>query len=160
MAYFHAIANGRRRKCAITALASPSGPITNKFSIQEHVYSFYRELMGTEEPQLLTLVEGFWVENQRVSNTENLEMALSFTAQELDEVLALNKTDTAPGPDGFLVIFFKLCWSWLKPLLLNILNEFALGRLDISRLNFGVLSLIPKVPRADSIKQFPSNFLN
>jgi hypothetical protein len=81
-------------------------------------------------------------------------MALSFTAQELNEVLALTKTDTAPGPDGFPVIFFKSCWSWLKPLLLNILNEFALGRLDISRLNFGVLSLIPKVPGADSIKQF------
>jgi hypothetical protein len=37
--------------------------------------------MGTEEPQLLTLVEGFWAENQRVSNAENQEMALSFTAQ-------------------------------------------------------------------------------
>jgi hypothetical protein len=151
-AYFHAIANGRCRKCAITALASPSGPITDKLAIQEHVYSFYRELMGTEEPQLLTLVEGFWAENQRVSNAENLEMAISFTAQELDEVLT--KTDTTPGPDGFPVIFFKSGWSWLKPLLLNILNEFALGRLDISRLNFGVLSLIPKVPGADSIKQF------
>jgi hypothetical protein len=37
---------------------------------------------------------------------------------------------------------------------LGILNEFALGHLDISRLNFGILSLIPKVPGADSIKQF------
>jgi hypothetical protein len=81
-------------------------------------------------------------------------MALSFSAQELDEVLALTKADTAPGPDGFPVSFFKSCWSWLKPLLLNILNEFALGRLDIARLNFGVLSLIPKVPGADSIKLF------
>jgi hypothetical protein len=39
-AYFHAIANGRRQKCVISALASPSGPITDKFAIQEHVYSF------------------------------------------------------------------------------------------------------------------------
>jgi hypothetical protein len=52
------------------------------------------------------------------------------------------------------VSFFKSCWGWLKPLILNILNEFALGRLDIARLNFGVLSLFPKVPGADSIKQF------
>jgi hypothetical protein len=136
----------------ITALATPSGPITDKFAIQEHVYSFYRELMGTEEPQFLMLVEGFWAENQKVSSAENL--ALSFSSHELDEVLALTKTDTATGPDGFSVIFFKTCWNWLKPLLLNILNEFALGRLDISRLNFGILSLIPKVPGADSIKQF------
>jgi hypothetical protein len=83
-----------------------------------------------------------------------LALALSFSAQELDEVLSLTKADTAPGPDGFPVSFFKSCWSWLKPLILNILNEFALGRLDIARLNFGVLSLIPKVPGADSIKQF------
>jgi hypothetical protein len=36
--------------------------------------------MGTEEPQFLTLVEGFWAENQRVSSAKNLEMALTFTS--------------------------------------------------------------------------------
>jgi retron-type reverse transcriptase len=42
----------------------------------------------------------------------------------------------------------------LKPLILRILNDFALGRLDICRLNFAVISLLPKVPSADSIKLF------
>jgi hypothetical protein len=37
---------------------------------------------------------------------------------------------------------------------LQILNDFALGRVDIARLNFGILSLIPKVPGAENIKQF------
>jgi hypothetical protein len=100
--------------------------------------------MGIEEPQLLTMVDGLWAQNQRVSNAENLEMAISFTAQELDEVLALTKTETAPGPDGFPVIFFRTAWSWLKPLILAIPNEFALGRLDISRLNFGGLISDPQ----------------
>jgi hypothetical protein len=31
---------------------------------------------------------------------------------------------------------------------------FALGTLDIARLNFGIISSIPKVPRADNVKQF------
>jgi hypothetical protein len=39
-------------------------------------------------------------------------------------------------------------------LVFRILNGFALGTLDISRLNFGILSLIPKVLGAKSIKQF------
>ena len=39
-------------------------------------------------------------------------------------------------------------------MVLHILNGFALGTLDISRLNYGVLSLIPKVPGAESIKQY------
>jgi hypothetical protein len=34
------------------------------------------------------------------------------------------------------------------------LNDFALGRVDIARLNYGVISLIPKVKGADDIKQF------
>jgi hypothetical protein len=34
------------------------------------------------------------------------------------------------------------------------LNDFALGRVDIARLNFGTISLIPMVRGADSIKQF------
>jgi hypothetical protein len=37
---------------------------------------------------------------------------------------------------------------------LQILNGFALGIVDIARLNFGILSLIPKVHGADNIKQF------
>jgi hypothetical protein len=37
---------------------------------------------------------------------------------------------------------------------LQILNDFALGRVDIARLNFGILSLIPKVQGAENIKQY------
>jgi hypothetical protein len=42
----------------------------------------------------------------------------------------------------------------LRKEILAILNGFALGKVDIARLNFGILSLIPKVPGADNIKQF------
>jgi hypothetical protein len=37
---------------------------------------------------------------------------------------------------------------------LHILNDFVLGRIDIARLNFGILSLIPKVPGAEHISQY------
>jgi hypothetical protein len=110
--------------------------------------------MGTEDPQLLTLANNLWDVGSRVSSDENEAFALSFSQQELDEVLAQTKLDTAPGPDGFPVAFFKTFWPMLKPLILRILNDFALGRLGISRLNFVVLSLLPKVPGADSIKLF------
>jgi hypothetical protein len=72
----------------------------------------------------------------------------SFTSRELDEVLSETKTDTAPRPDGFPVAFFKKFWPMLKSLVLQILNGFALGTVDISRLNFGILLLILKVTNA------------
>nr|XP_051201760.1 uncharacterized protein LOC127315299 [Lolium perenne] len=79
---------------------------------------------------------------------------LTFSGEEMDTVLASMKTDTAPGPDGFPVFFFKEFWQLAKPLILAIANGFALGRVDIARLNMGVLSLIPKVPVANDIRQF------
>jgi hypothetical protein len=42
---------------------------------------------------------------------------------------------------------------------LHILNDFVLRRIDIARLNFGILSLIPKVPGADQITQFRPIYL-
>jgi hypothetical protein len=78
----------------------------------------------------------------------------SFTTEELDWILKDTKFDTAPGLDGLSVIFFKKFWPLLRKEILAILNGFALGTVDIARLNFGILSLIPKVPGADNIKQF------
>jgi hypothetical protein len=110
--------------------------------------------MGTEEPRFLTLVEGLWVVDQCISPEENCKMAITFFERDLDEVLAQTKTETAPRPDGLPVAFFKSFWNLVRPLILGILNDFTLGRVDISRLNFGILSLLPKVPAADSIKLF------
>jgi hypothetical protein len=42
----------------------------------------------------------------------------------------------------------------LKGPILQLLYDFTLGRVDISLLNFEIISLIPKVKGADSIKQF------
>jgi hypothetical protein len=95
-----------------------------------------------------------WGADGKVSAEENEELALTFSEQELEEIVKDMKSDTAPGPDSFPVHFFKRCWPLVKHGVLHILNDFALGRIDISRLNFGIISLIPKVPGADQISQF------
>jgi hypothetical protein len=64
------------------------------------------------------------------------------------------KTDIAPGPDGLPVLFYKKFWPLLKDAVMEILNGFALGRVDIARLNFGILSMLPKVLGTDNIKQY------
>ena len=64
------------------------------------------------------------------------------------------KTDTAPGPDGFSVSFYKGCWESVKGILFELVNAFYLGNLDISRLNYGVITLIPKIKEANNVRQF------
>ena len=64
------------------------------------------------------------------------------------------KEDTAPGPDGFRVTFYKQCWESIKEELMEMINNFYLGTLDIARLNYGVITLIPKVEEANNVKLF------
>jgi hypothetical protein len=111
-------------------------------------------IKGSEEPKSLCLQQNIWNANMQVSAQENEDLLRSFTTEELDAVLMDTKTDTAPGPDGLHVMFYKKFWMLIKKELLLILNGFALGTVDIARLNFGILSLIPKVPGAVNIKQF------
>jgi hypothetical protein len=151
--FFHAFTNGRK-KSAIHSLSSDQGVITEKGAIQEHIYAFYRNLMGAEEPKLIGIRPGLWPLEQMVSPQENDDLMRTFTDEELDFVLHETKTDTALGPDGLPVLFYKKFWPLLKKEVLEILNGFALGRVDIASLNFGILSLLPKVPGADNIKQY------
>jgi hypothetical protein len=101
--FFHAFANGRKRKCAIFALQSPSGLVTDNMAIQEIIYAFYRDLMGDDEPKMLSTHPRLWAGQRCVSDLENEELRRSFTPEELDVVLKETKTDTAPGPDGLPV---------------------------------------------------------
>jgi hypothetical protein len=85
---------------------------------------------------------------------ENLALELTFTPEELDEVLSIMKPDSAPGPDGLQVVFFKRFWGILRGHILTLFNDFVLGRVDIARLNYRIITLIPKVKGANIIKQF------
>jgi hypothetical protein len=81
-------------------------------------------------------------------------LAYTFSEAELEAIVKEMKTDTASGPDGFPVAFFKNFLTQVKYGVLHILNDFVLGRIDISRLNFGILSLLPKVTGAKHISQY------
>ncbi|XP_071678461.1 uncharacterized protein [Lolium perenne] len=97
-AYFHAIANGRRRKCSIPRLITDQGEVQEQQGLMEHIYVFYQGLMGSVgETRRFSLGHNLWEGNQRVSQEENHELELTFTADELDEVLASMKQDSAPG---------------------------------------------------------------
>jgi hypothetical protein len=61
MAFFHAMANGRRRKCMISRLVSDGGVISDPHALQDHIYTFYHNLMGAEgETRVFSLANTLW----------------------------------------------------------------------------------------------------
>ena len=55
------------------------------------------------------------------------------------------KANSAHGPDGLPVAFFQKFWDRIQAVIMPMLQEFYIGTLVMSRLNFGVITLIPKV---------------
>jgi hypothetical protein len=55
----------------------------------------------------------------------------------------------APGPDGFLAEFYQKFWDVIKVDLMQMFHDLHLGTLLLFSLNFGVITLIPKVQEAN-----------
>jgi len=60
----------------------------------------------------------------------------------------------AAGPDKIPVEFYQSCWNIIKADILDLFNDFHNRKLDVKRLNYGVITLLPKVQDATKIQQF------
>jgi hypothetical protein len=64
------------------------------------------------------------------------------------------KTKSAPGPNGFTVSFFKQLWGVIRLEVMKMVRDYNNNALDLRRLNYGVITLVPKVKEANTIKQY------
>jgi hypothetical protein len=60
----------------------------------------------------------------------------------------------APGPDGFPAEFYQTIWETIKVDLLDLFHCLHAGQLELFRLNFGEIVLLPKVNEAERIQQY------
>jgi hypothetical protein len=60
----------------------------------------------------------------------------------------------APGPDGFPAEFYQNFWDVIKGDLLELFSFLHSGQLELFRLNFGEIILLPKVNEAKRIQQY------
>jgi hypothetical protein len=69
--------------------------------------------------------------------------------------------DGAPGPDGLSFMFYQTYWDIVKKYLIDMFNDWYNEHLDLYRLNFAMITLIPKENEARSMKKFrPISLLN
>jgi hypothetical protein len=122
--------------------------------MKDHVESYYKELFGPEEDSQMALGNDFWIERGRFTDEEALELIKPFTLKELEEALKDMDLNASPGPDGIPVGFYKEFWNEIKFTMLEMFQDLHRGGLNLSRLNYGMISLIPKLKEANNIRQF------
>jgi hypothetical protein len=60
------------------------------------------------------------------------------------------------GPNSIPIEFYKACWSIIKPDIIQLFLNFHRGKIDISRINYVIITLLPKVSNAARIQQYRS----
>jgi hypothetical protein len=89
-----------------------------------------------------------------VSREENDLLTKPFSKEEIKSVVFSCYAEGAPGLDGVSFLFYQRFWDLIKNDLLAMFNDFHQGRLDLYRLNFSMITLIPKEEGARSMKKF------
>jgi hypothetical protein len=151
--FFHGAASGRRRKCTVFCLEEEGVEIREPRQIRNHVEKFYKDLFGAKERGGINLGGSFWGVNT-LTNAEAAELTKPFAMKEVEDARKGMDCSSAPGPDGLLVGFYRAFWAEIKPLVMEMFNNFHREEFNLRRLNYGMISLIPKLKDANNIKQY------
>jgi hypothetical protein len=133
--------------------------ISDSEELKVHITQFYKNLFGSEPDPVVHLNEEFWSDGDRVSVEDNVALTQPFSGEEIEFAIKDMKTNTAPGPDEFPVSFYKEFLSEVKPFMKEMLDDLVKGQMDLSRINYGVIILLPKIIGASDIRQYMPNCL-
>jgi hypothetical protein len=152
--YFHSVANGRHRKKRIHSLVQDDETIEGQEQLKAYITTYYKNLFGAPEDSHITLDETRVDDIPQVSPQENALLSAPYSEEEIRKAVFQMEHNKAPGPDGFPAEFYQTFWDTIKNDLLQLFHELHSGQLDLFRINFGEIILLPKVNDADRIQQF------
>jgi hypothetical protein len=142
-------------------LAGPHGLVHDNASILKIAAEFYKELFKKESRGDVSLNEDFWEKSDMVNEIEREALVASFTKSEIKEVVFGSYPEGSLGPDGLPFIFYQKFWDIVKPDIINMVKAFHAGKLDLFRINFANITLIPKTDNASDMKNYrPISLLN
>jgi hypothetical protein len=79
---------------------------------------------------------------------------LLFSEKEIKDAIFGSYAEGAPGPDGFSFLFYQNFWELIRADFMAMVNDWNEGNLDLFRLNFSLLTLIPKETDVRTIQKF------
>jgi hypothetical protein len=160
-AYFLAVANQRARKKKIEGLLGENGFVEGTLEILDIVVKYYKELLKWESRDPFCLGNDFWDPEDIVKEGGNSILEGPFSENEIKKAIFSCYAEGSPGPNGLSFLFYHKFWEIVKGDIVRLFDEFYDGKLDLFRLNFAMLTLIPKAKDASEMKLFrPISLLN
>jgi hypothetical protein len=77
-----------------------------------------------------------------------------FPWKKLKKLLIRWKTNKAVGPDGIPIEFYRTCWDIVKQHVMVVFDDRFEHKIDLDRINYDIITLIPKSVDSDVIQKF------
>ena len=152
--YFHSILNGRHRKKRIYSLLDEDRTIEGQDQLKSYITNYYKGLFGAPEEGNFSLDESRTSDIPQVSVEENNLLTAPYSEDEVRKAVFQMEHNKAPGPDGFPAEFFQNFWDIIKPDLMELFSCLHDGQLELFRVNFGEIILLPKINEVERIQQY------
>jgi len=148
---FYLQAKGRKRKNFISELHEDGRILRSHGDKEGCLLNHFARIFGTPPVRGETL--NWEALGLPLVNLDHLED--EFSEEEIHAVVKELKSDKAPGPDGFIGIFYKSCWGIIKEDLKAAINFFyAHHDQHFKHLNSAHVVLIPKKSDACSVSDY------
>jgi hypothetical protein len=153
-AFFHKMSNGCKRKRTIFSLKDGDKIIQGTPDLLDHATAFYKNLFGPAIDYGIRLANDTWSAEEKMDDLDRESMDRPFSEEEIKNTIDQMENNKAAGPDGIPAEFYKVCWDIIKLDIMAAFNDFHRHKIDLKRINYGIITLIPKGPEADKIQKF------
>ena len=138
----------------IFQLEQEEGIIEGGENLKKFITKYYKGLFGPQKRNNFSMDESRTEDIPQVSHAENEFLTEYFSEKEVRDAIFQMKHNKAPGPDGFPIEFYQVFWSLIKEDLMAMFKDFHDNKLPLFNLNFGILTLIPKLKEVKMIQQY------
>jgi hypothetical protein len=142
--FFHSLMNHTHKRNYISTIQRLDGMLTTSISeVGEEFIRYYRELLGTSKHTTSINVK-VALSGPCINAGSHSFLLAPVSNDSIKEALFSIGNDKAPGPDGYLSLFFKTAWDMVgNDLCAAIRDFFVSGRL-LKQVNHSVIALMPK----------------
>ena len=122
--------------------------------IQEEFVMFCKSLMGSSVGKLPAINAKVMRSGHVLSKQQRIQLCTDITEQEIDTALQSIGNDNALGIDGYNALFFKHTWKIIKRDVIEAVKSFFTTGKLFKPSNCTLVSLIPKVQRPKTVKEY------
>lgn len=144
-----------RKRDTIYGISDSQGNwLTDEKEIEETFIDYFKNIFSSFYPS----PEDILKVNDKVKCCEDSEMNVrltaKFTREEIEAFISQMHPTKAPGPDGFLALFFQKYWAIIGDQTTDLCLNFLNNRISYDNWNHTNIVLVPKVHKPSKVTDF------